>query len=125
MQQVISNNNLRAHQQQIYTATKKENTSLVTRFINWCDQQEGNRFLWLGVSLFGSIGLVLPLTLMMVNFAMNNNFAVWIAAAAVNVPVLAINLAAQPTKITLPFLFVAWATNAGIILYSLALLLLN
>lgn len=118
MQQVLSANNSKALQQQTYTTTTKANAGIITRFFQWCERQEDNRFTWIGVSLFGSIGGVLPLTLLLVSLAYPGNFVLWIASAAVNVPVLAINLAAQPTKVTLPFLFFAWTTNLAIIISS-------
>ncbi len=122
MQQILSKNNLQTLHEQTYTTTRKENAGIISRFIQWCEAQESNRFTWLGVSLFGSIGGVLPLTLLLVSLAYPGNFILWIASAVVNVPVLAINLAAQPTKVTLPFLFFAWTTNLAIILSSLVTL---
>ena len=122
MEQVLSKNNLQALQQKKYGTTTKANAGIISKFMQWCERQEDNRFTWLGVSLFGSIGGVLPLTLLLVSLAYPGNFVLWIASAAVNVPVLAINLAAQPTKVTLPFLFFAWTTNLVIILSSLVML---
>jgi hypothetical protein len=123
MQQVITTKNLTTLQQNTYELPKTERSSLITRFINWCDIQEENRFLWLGIALMGNIGMVLPVTLVTLLITSGFNFPLWTAACIANVPVLAVNLAAQPTKITLPFLFFAWVVNFGIILYSLAYLL--
>jgi hypothetical protein len=47
----------------------------------------------------GHIGMVLPLTLLSILFLANNNFALWIVVLCANVPVLALNLAAQPPKL--------------------------
>ena len=91
------------------------------RFLQWCNEQEKYRFLWLGISLFGHIGMVLPLTLLSIIFFGCNNFTLWIIACAVNVPVLALNLAAQPPKVTLPVMFVSLFANLVIIAVSVAM----
>jgi hypothetical protein len=117
MQQTISTNSLTGIQQQRFQLAQARKLSLLTRFINWCDLQESNRFLWLGMAFMGSIGMVLPLTLVTVLLT-SQNFILLAIAAIANVPVLAINLAAQPTKVTLPFLFSAWLINFSVIVYS-------
>lgn len=117
MQQTISTNSLKAIQQQRFQLAQARRISLFTRFINWCDLQESNRFLWLGIAFMGSIGMVLPLTLVTVLLT-SQNFILLAIAAIANVPVLTINLAAQPTKVTLPFLFSAWLINFSVIVYS-------
>ncbi len=91
---------------------------LFVKLINWCDEQEYRRFFWLGISLIGHIGVVLPLTLLAILFMADNNFVLWILACTANVPVLALNLAGLPPKVTLPTLFIAWAADAIIILAS-------
>lgn len=93
-------------------------TGLIKKVSTWLDKQENNRFLWLGVALMGGIGTVVPLTLLAVVFWANNSFALWATVCIINVPVLIVNLAAQPPKITLPILFSAWFINAVIIIYS-------
>lgn len=124
MQQVITSKNLQSLQQNRYSADTTHKAYSLRRFFQWCEIQEENRFFWLGVAFMGNIGMVLPITLVTILFAPGNNFALWIFASVINVPVLAVNLAAQPTKVTLPFLFGAWLTNLVIILYSLSLILL-
>ena len=123
MQQVISTNTLTPIQQQRFEVAKVRRLGFFARFINWCDLQESNRFLWLGVAFMGSIGMVLPLTLVTVLLT-TQNFLLLAIAAIANVPVLAVNLAAQPTKITLPIMFAAWLINSSIIVYSFITFLL-
>ena len=65
--------------------------------------------------------MVLPLTLLSIIFFGGNNFTLWIIACAVNVPVLALNLAAQPPKVTLPVMFVSLFANLVIIAVSVAM----
>lgn len=87
--------------------------------------QEGSRLFWMGLALLGGIGTIVPLTLLAVVFFADNNFALWVIVCAINVPVLILNLAAQPTKVTLPVLFFAWAINALIIVYSIAVFIIK
>jgi len=108
------------------TATaRKAQVNVFSRFINWCEGQEKSRMLWLVLSYLGQIGMALPCTLSAILFLGGNNFTLWILACVINVPVLAINLAAQSTKITIPALFFAWTVNIAIILYCAGLFYLN
>ena len=93
----------------------------VSKFIAWCNYQEKNRFFWLGISLLGGIGAVLPLTLISVVFWANNNFTLWVIACVFNVPILVVNLAGQPEKVTLPTLFFASLINLIIVAYSVTM----
>ena len=119
MQQVISTQDVHLSNRNAYETSSYLTTGMIHKFINWCDMQETNRFLWLGVALMAGIGTVLPLTLSAIVFIGGNSLLLWIMALVFNVPVLIVNLAAQPTKLTLPVLFSAWVVNAFIIIYSL------
>ena len=120
MQQVISNHKIHLTRQESI-ASRTSATSLINMFIAWCNLQEENRFLWLAVSLLGGIGTVLPITLMAIVFGADNNFSLWVIACIVNVPILIVNLAAQPQKFILPVLFFAWIVDAIIVVYCLTL----
>jgi hypothetical protein len=115
MQQAIHAQNISVIDKQDYVDTNTVKAGFFKRFFNWCNKQEEYRFLWLGITLFGLIGMVLPLTLLSILFFANNNFMLWIIACAANVPVLALNLAAQPPKVTLPFLFITLVIDVAII----------
>ena len=104
---------------------KLEQENFLTRFLNWCNTQESNRFLWLGVTFFAQIGLMLPLAAFSILFLGGNNFLLWIIICAVNLPTLVLNLAALPTKVTLPFLFIAWLTELSVVLYCVFFALLH
>lgn len=93
-------------------------SNIFTRFYAWTLKQEEKRFMWLAFTFLLQIGLALPCTLLAIVFLGGNNFNLWLIACVANVPSLALSLAAQPTKITLPVLFFAWLVNAGIILFS-------
>ncbi len=94
----------------------KKNSGLLHRFINWCEGQEENRILWMVLTYLGQIGLALPCAMAAIIFLGGNNFNLIMLTCLINVPVLAINLAAQPTKITLPALFFALLADAVIIM---------
>lgn len=126
MQQAISPANIsRFVTADHYITTEKKELSIFSKFINWCESQEENRMLWLALSFLGLIGVAVPVTLAAVSFLAGNNFNLWIAVCVINVPVFAINLAAQPTKITVPSLFLAWITDAVIILYCTIFFLMH
>ena len=104
---------------------KLQRENFLTRFANWCTAQESNRFLWLGVTFFAQIGLMLPVAAFSILFFGNNNIVLWIIICTVNLPTLVLNLAALPTKVTLPFLFFAWLTELSVVLYCVSFALLH
>ena len=69
--------------------------------------------------------MVLPVTLLAILFLANNNFNLWIIACAVNVPVLALNLAAQPPKVTLPTMFISLLLDTAIIISCVGMFMLK
>jgi hypothetical protein len=126
MQHVISAAEVQNYIASSQRATvKKAQANVFSRFINWCKQEEDNRMMWLGVSYLLQIGMALPCTLAAILFWGNNSFPLWIFACIINVPVLAINLAAQPTKIIIPALLSAWTVDLMIILYCASLFFLH
>ena len=104
-----------------YAATRQAKTSVIKKFFDWCASQEDKQFLWLAISLFGLIGMVLPVTAVAILFAGGNSLTLWIIACAFNVPVLILNLAAQPPKIVLPALTLAVLADVCVIVASLIL----
>ena len=121
MQHVISSKfNLLHHHP--YSSGNMVAPGIITRLMTWCHLQESSRLLWLGISLMASIGAILPLTLFAIIIGAGNNFYLWVIACVVNVPVLILNLAVQPTKLILPVLFFSWVIDAIIIALSFTLL---
>lgn len=126
MEYRLSNSNVKDLQaEDLYNYHVSQPQTLLSKFVAWCEAQESNRFLWLAVALFAQIGLTLPLTAVFIVFFGGNNFLWWIILATVNIPVLVLNLAAFPTKTTLPFLFFGWLTQAVIIACCIAFALMN
>ncbi|MEO8710729.1 MAG: hypothetical protein ABI405_01335 [Parafilimonas sp.] len=99
--------------------------NVFTKFLSWCEAQNSDRFLWLGISLFAQIGLTLPVTIYAILFFGGNSLLLWISATAVNIPVLVLNLAALPTRTTLPFVFFGWLTQFAIIIYCIVAALIH
>jgi hypothetical protein len=90
----------------IHLPAKTQKSSLLHRFFGWCRSQEENRLAWLAVIIFGHGCIITPLTLGFVMLS-GNNFIFWpwiIAAMGMS---LVTNLAALPTKITIPIFFLS------------------
>jgi hypothetical protein len=114
---------IRAEDLYNYHVQHKEN--VFTKFLAWCEAQQEDRLLWLAVACFAQIGMTLPATAFFILFFGGNNLLLWIIMTAVNVPVLVLNLAALPTKTTLPFIFFGWLTQAVIIMYCIGFAIMH
>src|SRR5688572_8982993 len=80
--------------------------SLISVFMNWCKNQQENRLLWLGVALAGHGCIFTPLTIFAVVSSGNNLVLFMMALIAMGIA-LVTNLAALPTKITIPALIIS------------------
>ena len=79
--------------------------SLVSQFMNWCTNQDKNRYGWLGAAVASHACIITPLTMFAIILS-GNNIIFWFLAIAAMMMTLVTNLAALPTKITIPtFLF--------------------
>jgi Predicted membrane protein (DUF2127) len=92
--------------------------SLWHRFINWADKQEENRFGWTAFAIAGH-GCVFTIITVAVVLLTGNNFIFWPFAIAAMAICLIVNLAAMPTKITIPVLFFSLLLDLAIILLAL------
>lgn len=75
--------------------------SLWKRFLNYCNEQERHRLLWVGVILAVHGCALTPLTVMATLFA-GPNFLLFMTAMVSMGIALVTNLAAMPTKVTIP-----------------------
>lgn len=76
----------------------------VEKFFNWCKKQEEKRFLWLAIAVVGHGCFFTIITVASILLA-GNSFILWpFAIAAMAMPLIT-NLAALPTKITIPVFF--------------------
>ena len=88
--------------------------SIYKRFINWCRDQQEDRLLWLGIALAGHGCVITPLTIMAVLLAGTNLFLFVLALVSMGMA-LVTNLAALPTKITIPVFVLSILIDLGII----------
>jgi hypothetical protein len=82
----------------------KKRTNLFTLFINWCKSQEPYRFGWLAAIIAGHGCLITPVTLFFIIIS-GNSPVYWAFAMAAMGMSLVSNLAALPTKFTIPVFF--------------------
>lgn len=87
--------------------------SFFSSFINWCEAQDKNRYGWLGVTV-GSHGCFFtPLTLFAIILS-GNNIVLWLIAIIAMMMTLVTNLAALPTKSTIPVFLLSILLDAAI-----------
>jgi len=90
------------------------------KFINWCDYQEKYRLGWLAAA-FTLHGCVLTIFTMFAVILAGNHFIFWpFVIAAMGVTVVT-NLAAMPTKITIPVFFFSVLVDLAIIISCLVI----
>jgi hypothetical protein len=94
---------------------KISGTPLFTKFMDWCENQQESRFLWLGIALAGHGCILTPITVMAVLFA-GANLALFILALVAMSLALVTNLAALPTKITIPVFVFSILLDLGIVI---------
>ena len=89
------------------------------KFINWCHDQEKNRFGWLAASLTLH-GCVLTIVAMFAVILTGNHFIFWPFIIGAMGMTLITNLAAMPTKITIPVFFFSVLIDFAVIAICLA-----
>jgi hypothetical protein len=94
--------------------------SIWTRFITWCKAQQEDRLLWLAIALAGHGCILTPLTVYIV-MAMGNSMFLWSFAIAAMGIALVTNLAALPTRVTIPAFIFSILLDLGIIIASVAM----
>jgi hypothetical protein len=103
-------------EQYSYTASK----SLWEKFIEFSDRQEYNRLAWVVIGILGhgtifTIGTLAAVTLL------GNIFVLYIIACCSMVMVVAVNLAALPTKYTVPIFFLSLLIDLGVVITAIIL----
>jgi hypothetical protein len=102
-----------------YTATTTK-TNTWKKFISWCESQEQFRFGWLGAALATHGCIATPITLFFIILS-GNVFTFWILAIAAMGASLITNLAAMPTKVTIPTLFLSLVIDVAIIISCISM----
>lgn len=93
--------------------------SFITNFFVWCDRQETYRFGWVGgiITFHGCV--ITPLTLLAIVLS-GNNLVLFITAIIAMGMSLVTNLAATPTKVTIPVFFLSILIDLVIIALCIA-----
>jgi len=102
------------------TVEKKQ--SFLSQFITWCNGQEKYRFGWLAVIITIHGCILTPVTVLAIVLS-GNNFVFWGIAIGAMAMALITNLAAMPTKITIPVFFFSVLLDVMVIAGSIASLL--
>ena len=92
--------------------------SLFSQFITWCKGQEQYRFGWLAVIIAGHGCVLTPVTLLAIVLS-GNSIVLWMACMGAMAAALITNLAAMPTKITIPVFLLTVLIDLTIIGYSI------
>ena len=103
-------------------AAKKE--TLVARFFNWCDGQEQYRLGWLAVIITIHGCVLTPLTVLTL-VSTGNNIAFWGITIGAMAMALITNLAAMPTKVTIPIFFLSVLIDIAVVASSIVIALTN
>jgi hypothetical protein len=101
----------------------KEHTSLFARFITWADGQEERRFMWLALALGGHGCVLTPLTILLVVALTGLNLALFLTALGAMALALIVNLAAMPTRYTIPAFFLSVLVDIGVIATAIGMAL--
>jgi hypothetical protein len=102
--------------QSISLGTREQSSrpSIFRRFLSWCEIQEQYRFGWLAVALSVHGCALTPITLFAIILSGTNIFFFVLALIAMGMTLVS-NLAALPTKITIPVFFFSIAIDLAII----------
>jgi hypothetical protein len=94
--------------------------SIFKRFFSWAESQQDNRLLWLGIALTAHASFLTPFTAMAVMFG-GNVFPLFMATIASMAMALVPNLAALPTKVTIPAFAFSIVLDIAIVLTALSM----
>ena len=94
--------------------------SIVAKFINWCIGQEKNRLGWLGGILAIHGCLFTPITLFAIILS-GTYFPFYMAALVAMGLAVVTNLAAMPTKFTIPIFFFSLLVDIAIIISCISM----
>lgn len=100
----------------------QQRPSLVSSFISWAANQEEYRLTWLAVTLSVHGCFITPFTVMTV-MATTQNLAMFMIATGAMAMTLVANLAALPTKITIPVFLLSIIIELAIVGISIGTIL--
>jgi len=102
----------------MHHSAKQDN--IWSRFLNWATMQEKNRFMWLAIAITAHGCIITPLTILSVMLSGNNNMFYWSLCLGAMAMSLVSNLAAMPTKWTIPVFFLSILIDLGILVSLVA-----
>ncbi|MEO6489533.1 MAG: hypothetical protein ABIO04_06305 [Ferruginibacter sp.] len=108
--------------QTISTSYKKNisGANLISTSIAWCTAQEDSRLLWVGLGLTIHGCIITPLTVLTILITGSGLGLLGIAIAIVAMTaVLVVNLAALPTKITIPVFALSLVADIALIIAAI------
>ena len=100
--------------------SKSAKTSVISKFMNWCENQDTNRFGWLAAALGAHGCLFTPLTLFAIVLS-GNSITLWMVAIVAMIAVLVSNLSAMPTKISIPVFLLSIIIDLAIVITCIAI----
>ena len=103
--------------EQPVSASFSESKNIVTTFLTWSKEQEPHRILWVGVALATHGCIITPLTIMALLMLSTGDVPMisFTMVMLSMVMVLVTNLAALPTKITIPVYVLSFITDMVIL----------
>ena len=99
---------------------KETKATAFSRFMTWCEGQEKYRFGWLAAALSVHGCALTPITLFAIILAGTNIIFFVLALVAMGMA-LVTNLAAMPTKVTIPVFFLSIVIDIAIIISCVAI----
>lgn len=115
----ITHNDLRAvsyNEKPVYLTHK----NAWTRFIEYAEKQESNRFWWLALAILGH-GTIFTIATLAVVTMLGNVFALYAIACCTMAMVVIVNLAALPAKYTIPVFFLSLLIDILVIIAAIVL----
>lgn len=101
-----------------FAQTAPERSSWLSTFLAWAQNQNENRITWLAIALTAHGCALTPITVMVV-MTTTYNFTLFMAAIGAMALALVTNLAALPTKITIPAFFLSVIADVAIVAAAL------
>lgn len=102
-----------------FTGASTGNLNLLQRFMAFAEGQQSSRLLWVGLGLMLHGCLLTPVTALIILFN-GHQFPLIITCIAAMTMVVVPNLAAMPTKYTVPLFFLSLLIDLVLIITALA-----
>jgi hypothetical protein len=113
--------NMKALQHTYQPVLEGSRENIFQKFFDWCAGQDENRYAWLAIALFGHGCILAPVTLL-VSFMAGVHIVLFAVVIASMTASVVVNLAAMPTRVTIPVFFGSALLNIGVIITSLVMM---